>query len=71
MADARLRSLRGLFFTPLVYAVAGTIVAFALPRVEARLFPDLAIGISMGSAQVILSTIASGMMALTAIDFCT
>jgi uncharacterized membrane protein len=54
---------------PLVYTVTATVVGFVLPRVEARAFPDLALGLSAGSAQVILSTIASGMMALTAIVF--
>jgi uncharacterized membrane protein len=58
-----------MFVTPLIYAVAGVAIGFTLPRAEARLFPDLAFGLSLGSAQVILSTIASGMMALTAIVF--
>jgi uncharacterized membrane protein len=58
-----------MFFVPLVYAVVGTATGLLLPRVEARTLPGLALGLSMGSAQVILSTIASGMMALTAIVF--
>jgi uncharacterized membrane protein len=63
------RPLRGMFLVPLLYAIAGTALGLLLPRLEARTFPDLAIGLSLGSAQVILSTIASGMMALTAIVF--
>jgi uncharacterized membrane protein len=58
-----------MFLVPLVYAVAGVVIALLLPRLEARLFPALTLGLSLGSAQVILSTIASGMMALTAIVF--
>jgi uncharacterized membrane protein len=58
-----------MFLVPLVYAVAGVAFALLLPRLEARLLPDLALPLSLGSAQVILSTIASGMMALTAIVF--
>jgi uncharacterized membrane protein len=61
--------LRRMFLVPLVYAVAGVVFGMLLPRLEARLFPDLTLGLSLGSAQVILSTIASGMMALTAIVF--
>jgi uncharacterized membrane protein len=58
-----------MFLVPLVYAVSGIAFGMLLPRLEARLFPDLTLGLSLGSAQVILSTIASGMMALTAIVF--
>jgi uncharacterized membrane protein len=58
-----------MFLVPLVYAVAGVAFALLLPRLEARLLPDLALPLSLGSAQVILSTIASGMMSLTAIVF--
>jgi uncharacterized membrane protein len=58
-----------MFLVPLMYAVAGVAFALLLPRLEARLLPDIALPLSLGSAQVILSTIASGMMALTAIVF--
>jgi len=61
--------LRRMFLVPLLYASVGVVVAIALPRLEAGLFPGLTVGLSLGSAQVILSTIASGMMALTAIVF--
>ncbi len=58
-----------MFLVPLLYASVGVVIAIVLPRLEARLFPGLTVGLSLGSAQVILSTIASGMMALTAIVF--
>ena len=58
-----------MFLVPLVYAVAGIAFGMLLPRLEARVLPDFTLGLSLGSAQVILSTIASGMMALTAIVF--
>ena len=69
MFQTGIRPLRGMFLVPLVYAVAGIAFGMLLPRLEARVLPDLTLGLSLGSAQVILSTIASGMMALTAIVF--
>jgi uncharacterized membrane protein len=69
MFQTRFQPLRRMFLVPLLYAVAGVAFGMLLPRLEARLFPDLTLGLSLGSAQVILSTIASGMMALTAIVF--
>jgi uncharacterized membrane protein len=69
MFRTRFRPLRRMFLVPLVYAVAGVALGLLLPRIEARVLPDLTLGLSLGSAQVILSTIASGMMALTAIVF--
>ncbi|MCX6549889.1 MAG: DUF2254 domain-containing protein [Acidobacteria bacterium] len=58
-----------MFWVPLAYAVAGSAVGMLLPRAEAYLLPNSTLGVSLGSAQLILSTIASGMMALTAIVF--
>src|SRR5512137_647701 len=69
MLQTRFRPLHRMFVVPLVYAAAGIAFGMLLPRLEARVFPDLTLGLSLGSAQVILSTIASGMMALTAIVF--
>jgi uncharacterized membrane protein len=69
MALRRTGSFRRMFWVPLAYAVAGTAMGMLLPRAEARWLPGLPLGVSLGSAQVILSTIASGMMALTAIVF--
>ena len=69
MFHTRFQPLRRMFLVLLLYAVAGVAFGMLLPRLEARLFPDLTLGLSLGSAQVILSTIASGMMALTAIVF--
>jgi uncharacterized membrane protein len=69
MALHRSHLFRRMFWVPLAYAVAGTVIGLLLPRAEARWLPGLAFGVSAGSAQVMLSTIASGMMALTAIVF--
>jgi len=69
MALHRTGSFRRMYWVPLAYAVAGTVVGMLLPRAEAYLLPGLPFGVSLGSAQLILSTIASGMMALTAIVF--
>ena len=69
MALHRTGSFRRMFWVPLGYALAGTALGMLLPRAEAYLLPGLPFGVSTGSAQVILSTIASGMMALTAIVF--
>jgi uncharacterized membrane protein len=69
MNRTRFRPLRGMYLVPLLYAVGGIVFGLVLPRIEARVFPGLTLGLSPGSAQVILSTIASGMMALTAIVF--
>ncbi len=69
MFQTGFRPLRRMFLVPLMYAAAGVAFAFLLPRLEVRVLPDLTLGLSTGSAQVILSTIASGMMALTAIVF--
>ena len=69
MALRRTGSFRRMFWVPLAYAVAGMVMGMLLPRAEARWLPGLAFGVSTGPAQVILSTIASGMMALTAIVF--
>ena len=69
MFRTKFRPLHRLFLIPLMYATAGVASALLLPRLEARLFPNLVLPLSLGSAQVILSTVASGMMALTAIVF--
>jgi uncharacterized membrane protein len=58
-----------MFWTPLLYAFAALVVGLALPRLESRLLPGLTVGMSQEAAFAILTGIASGMMALTAIVF--
>ncbi|MGG5821740.1 DUF2254 domain-containing protein [Falsiroseomonas sp. HW251] len=54
---------------PLAYTVASIVLAFVVPRIEHRFFPDLSIGLSDSSAVAVLSAAASGVMGLTAIVF--
>lgn len=69
MFRKRIRPIRRMFWVPLLYAAAGVTLGLVLPRVEANFPHGLTLGVTVSSAQVILSTIASGMMALTAIVF--
>src|SRR6266576_3600572 len=60
---------RRAWLVPSIYA-AGAIAAGALlPRLESRLLPGLAAGMSASAATAIYSSIASGMIALTGIVF--
>lgn len=54
---------------PIAYTSASIVGAAILPRLEHALLPDLALAVSTASAVAVLSTIASGMMALTGIVF--
>ncbi len=54
---------------PLAYALASTLAAFTLPRLEVTLLPTAAATISIASAQGFLTSVASGMMGLTGIVF--
>jgi uncharacterized membrane protein len=54
---------------PLLYTAASLVCAFILPRIEYAYLPSLGLGFSASSALSVLSAIASGMMALTAIVF--
>jgi uncharacterized membrane protein len=54
---------------PLIYVASSIALAVVLPRWEARFFPELALPVSINSTIAILSSIASGMMALTGIVF--
>ncbi len=58
-----------LWIIPMSYTVASVIAAFLFPRLEYLLSPAWQMPISIGSAQGFLSTVASGMMALTGIVF--
>lgn len=59
----------GAFGVPLAYAVGAVVLGLAVPRLEARYLPDLAAGVSSGSAMAILSAIASGTLPLTGLVF--
>jgi uncharacterized membrane protein len=59
----------GAFGTPLLYAAAAVVLGMAVPRLEARFFPDLTLGISAAAAIAVLSAIASGMLPLTGLVF--
>ncbi len=54
---------------PLIYTLTAVIAGIVLPRIEAAFLPHLGLGVSAGAALAVLSAIASGMMALTAIVF--
>ncbi len=62
-------SERRAFWIPLLYAAAALVIGLTLPRLERSLLPTLTIGIDPGAALAVLTGIASGMMALTAIVF--
>src|SRR4249920_3853458 len=54
---------------PAFYAAAAIVAGVLLPRLEHRLLPELAAGMSVPSAMAIYTSIASGMIALTGIVF--
>lgn len=54
---------------PLIYTVVSLICAIVLPRVEHALAPPFELGISAVAVLAVLTSIASGMMALTGIVF--
>jgi uncharacterized membrane protein len=54
---------------PAVYVVAAAVTSTTFPRFESRLFPGLVSELSVSAAVAIYSSIASGMIALTAIVF--
>ena len=54
---------------PMIYVGATMVAAFTLPRLEHTYLASYSHSISVASAQAVLSSIASGMMALTGIVF--
>jgi uncharacterized membrane protein len=54
---------------PMLYSVIAFVGGLALPRIETRLLPGLSSSVSSGAALAIGSSIASGMIAFTAIVF--
>lgn len=58
-----------LWAIPLIYVLVSLIIAIAFPRIEHEYLAEYAHGMSVSSSQAFLSSVASGMMALTAIVF--
>ncbi len=54
---------------PVAYAVGSISCSLLLPRIENAYFATTSLGLSVASAQAFLSSVASGMMALTGIVF--
>jgi uncharacterized membrane protein len=54
---------------PVSYAVIAVLTGFILPRIESHWLPEIESGLSAVAAVVIYSSVASGMMALTAVVF--
>lgn len=54
---------------PSLYAALALVAGLMLPRLESRLLPQFAAGMSVAAATAIYSSIASGMIALTGIVF--
>jgi uncharacterized membrane protein len=59
----------GLWLIPMVYVVASVACGLVLPRLEQAYLASFTFNLSVASAQAYLSTVASGMMALTGIVF--
>jgi uncharacterized membrane protein len=58
-----------LWLIPILYAAGSIGCSLILPRIENAYFASYTLGISIASAQAILSAVASGMMALTGMVF--
>ncbi len=54
---------------PVSYAVIAVLTGFILPRIESHWLPEIESGLSVVAAVVIYSSVASGMMAFTAVVF--
>ena len=54
---------------PAIYAVIAIVAGVTVPKVEHLLFPDLKTGLSIEASLALLSSIGSGMIALTGIVF--
>ncbi len=57
------------WFIPMFYVSGAVLGGLALPRIEQAYLSSYALGVSVASAQALLSAAASGMMALTGIVF--
>ena len=57
------------WFIPMIYVSGAVLGGLALPRIEQAYFSAYTLGVSVASAQALLSAAASGMMALTGIVF--
>jgi len=58
-----------LWLIPVIYAVASLIIGILFPRLEHEYLSSYSRAMSASSAQAVLSSVASGMMSLTAIVF--
>ena len=65
----RYLSRRQVWVIPMIYVVATLAAGFTLPRLEYTYLSSYDIKLSVSSAQAMLSSISSGMMALTGIVF--
>jgi len=54
---------------PMIYSISALVGGLTLPRIESHLLPGVLAGISPSAALAFLSSIASGMMALTGVVF--
>ena len=64
------RSLRfGTWVIPLCYALVAIAAGMVVPRLEAPIFHGLASTVTVSAAIAIYSSVASGMLALTAVVF--
>jgi uncharacterized membrane protein len=57
------------WFIPMFYVSGAVLGGLALPRIEQAYLSSYALGVSVASAQALLSAASSGMMALTGIVF--
>ena len=57
------------WFIPMFYVSGAALGGLALPRIEQAYLSSYTLGVSVASAQALLSAAASGMMALTGIVF--
>ena len=69
LSESRVGRALGSFGIPLAYAVGAVALGIAVPRLEARFFPELSVPISSSAAIALLSAIASGMLPLTGLVF--
>jgi uncharacterized membrane protein len=57
------------WFIPMYYVSGAVLGGLAMPRIEQAYLSSFTLGVSVASAQALLSAAASGMMALTGIVF--
>jgi uncharacterized membrane protein len=65
----RRQQLYSTWIVPSIYAITSVAMGLALPRIERHFFPELSAGTSVSAAMAIYTSVASGMISLTAIVF--